>query len=107
MIEDLSTSTSPPGLPYTPVSRLKKNERSKTDRFQATPNVLDGDSFLDDLQFDDDLTSDKQFDDFEQDTTSFSTEDQFDSSPDIDSAEEGGGISEILGTIWDLFSDDD
>mmetsp|Transcript_15181 Transcript_15181/g.22172 ORF Transcript_15181/g.22172 Transcript_15181/m.22172 type:complete len:484 (+) Transcript_15181:87-1538(+) len=68
-----------------------------------------------DVNFGDDVTE-QQFDDFAQeDTTTFSSydeeqEDIFDAGSDdsgVGGGEEGGGVGDVLKSIWDFFSDDD
>ncbi|GFH55684.1 hypothetical protein CTEN210_12160 [Chaetoceros tenuissimus] len=67
------------------------------------PDMEDSSFSSESVDFGDDLTNDSQFDDFQQDETSFSTE-----SSDLGTGEggeeEGSGI---LGMIWDFLTDDD
>ena len=87
---------------------ISKNSEGENDEFRdSMPDVDDATTFTSDsTQFGDDLSSDSQFDDFHQDDTTFSTEDQFVSSSES-SDEEGSGISELLGSIWDFFNGDE
>jgi len=76
---------------------------SPFDESSTMPDMDDSTSFsTEDADFGEDLTKDGQFDDFEQDETSFSVDDGI-SSSEPDAVEEGRGL---LATIWDLFNDD-
>lgn len=72
------------------------------DDSSSMPDIDDSTSFSD-ADFGDDLTK-GQFDDFQQDETSFSADDGIGSGePDV-SGEEGGGL---LGMIWDFLTNND
>ena len=78
---------------------------SPFDESSTMPDMDDSTSFSkENTDFGDDLTN-SQFDDFQQDETSFSADDGIGGGePDAGGGEEGGGL---LGMIWDFFTYDD
>ncbi len=89
-----------------PLSRTEP----ESDPTSSIPEMDDATSFsTQDTDFGEDLTQSNQFDDFQQDETSFSSEEFNDESFGnvVESDDGGGGIGDLLGQIWDIFSDDD
>ena len=81
-----------------------ENSMFDNDQLSDIPEMDDATSFsTQDADFGEDLTSEQQFDDFQQDETSFST-DIGGGDDGASSDSEGGGI---LRMIWDFLRDDD
>jgi len=89
-------------------------ENTPFDDTSTMPEMDDATSFsTQDTDFADDLTQEQQFDDFQQDETSFTDEASFTDETSetsyanvVDSGDEGGGVGDILGQFWDFFNDD-